>query len=229
MTNEQQIDGSSSAEEIQGHLLSIHSSHFVCSNETELVVEGFPRSANMFCVNYIEHVLGENGKKIKIAHHTHSELNVILGQKLDKAGLILVREPIDALVSYLIYYDGVKIDKAIDRYLKFYETVSIVKGEWPFVDFSKVTKDFNSLIFAINEKFDLGYPTSRDSTEAALDVQEKMTKRAEFRFKPNEYDMRISLPNEMREIRKSEIYADVRETTLKRPEIFNLYNFLLSE
>ncbi len=56
-------------------LCEVHRPLFVCNSETELVVEGFPRSANTFFVDFL-HL----NNQTKVAHHTNKDSAHFMGE-----------------------------------------------------------------------------------------------------------------------------------------------------
>ena len=70
------------------------------NDRTEIVIEGFPRSANSFAVNAF--VLAQ-GRPVHVAHHVHAAAQVLAAGRAGVPAILLIREPTDAIVSYLLW------------------------------------------------------------------------------------------------------------------------------
>jgi len=64
--------------------------YFLFSNDTELVIEGYPKRANAFAVSAFQMA---QGRPVKMAHHLHPPINVILAAKRNIPCLVLIRHP----------------------------------------------------------------------------------------------------------------------------------------
>lgn len=83
-------------EDLKNHLERRYKPHLIATEDKDLVVEGYPRSANTFVVEFIRIVAGDHGEQVKFAHHTHDAKNVELGIKSGLPCLVLIREPLAA-------------------------------------------------------------------------------------------------------------------------------------
>lgn len=66
------------------------------TKQTDLCVEGFPRSANSFAVGAVRHA---QPGPIEIAHHTHVPANAMRACEWGIPTVVLIRSPQDAIVS----------------------------------------------------------------------------------------------------------------------------------
>ena len=87
------------------------------SKKTEIVIEGYPRSANTFSVFAF---LQAQGRHISIAHHLHVEAQIVLGVRWGIPVLVLLRNPVDAIRSLKIRHPDIIIRNEIERYIQFY-------------------------------------------------------------------------------------------------------------
>lgn len=72
---------------------------------TDLHIEGYPRSGNTYTMNIMRSTLIKNNDYLDIAHHCHTSASVKLSTKLNIPTAILLRNPSDAIASsYLKYY-----------------------------------------------------------------------------------------------------------------------------
>jgi hypothetical protein len=118
------------------------------SKKSEIVIEGFPRSANTFAI--LAFNLSQ-GRKVRIAN-LHVEAQVLRGIKLELPVIVLIRHPVDAIKSLMARCPGDAIEYA-KRYIQFYSTVLQVHEKVILADFDEVREDFGEVIRRVNEKF----------------------------------------------------------------------------
>lgn len=118
--------------------------------DTELVIEGFPRSGNTFAVAALQFA---QSRPISIARHTHYPAQVIEAARLRLPMLVLVREPADAVVSLVIREPFVTLEQALKRYLHYYTKIAPYHDSYVVGSFHKLTTDFGSVVASVNEAF----------------------------------------------------------------------------
>jgi len=133
----------------------------VVRNGVEIVIEGFPRSANSFAV--IAFNLAQ-GRKVPCAHHLHVEAQILKGIQLGIPVIVLIRHPADAISSLLIR-DGGSAKEHARRYIKFYSNALLVREYVVFAEFHQVTKNFGEVIRKVNDKFSKDYKIFKNSKE----------------------------------------------------------------
>jgi len=77
------------------------------TNETDLCIDGFPRSANSFAVGAVQHA---QPTLIEIAHHTHVPANPMQACEWGIPTVVLIRNPYDAVVSIVALQKEVRDD-----------------------------------------------------------------------------------------------------------------------
>ena len=145
---------------------------YIVCEDTELVVEGFPRCANSFAAQCIRLLCRANGRELRFATHAHSPAHVVAGLRLEKPTLVVVREPVAAITSLqaLWMQSGISIQSVnglLRRYIQFYEMLHPYRGEIVISDFSKTTSDYPSVIRELNERFNLNLPEVGSHEELA--------------------------------------------------------------
>ena len=121
----------------------------VLDEDTDIVIEGYPRSGNTFAVAAFDFAQGGN---VRIAHHIHAPAQVIAGVRARLPVLVLVREPEEAVLSYVIRR-RIPIGQALRGYLRFH--LPLVRFRKGFVvgPFEQVTTDFGAVIREVNRRF----------------------------------------------------------------------------
>lgn len=116
----------------------------------DVVIEGFPRSANTFCVVAFECA---QGHRMRIANHCHTPSQFALAAKWKLPALLLIREPSEAVISNLVYFDTVNVGSVINRYIQFHRPLVSLKASFLSADFSNVTRDFGQVVRRLNARF----------------------------------------------------------------------------
>lgn len=118
--------------------------------ETEIVIEGFPRSGNTFALLAFETA---QPRPVAIAHHSHAPAQVIRAVRRGIPTLILIRRPADAVLSWVIRDRHISVRQALRRYIGLYSRVMLHRDGYVVELFEEVTSDFGELISRINERF----------------------------------------------------------------------------
>lgn len=119
-------------------------------NSTELVIEGYPRSANTWAVVFFEFF---QKRRVDIAHHLHTESQLISAAKNSIPAIVLIRHPEDCIKSLLIRENMANIKSALKRYKNFYNNLMPYKNWFVIAEFDEVTRDMPSIIAKCNSKF----------------------------------------------------------------------------
>jgi hypothetical protein len=182
----------------------------VVTPETELVIEGFPRSANSFA--RVAFNRAQKGK-VRIATGLHVPAQVIRAARWRIPTLVLIRRPKDAVFSFAIR-DPISVEQALRYYLSFYETVEDYSDAYVLGTFEEATGDFGQVVLRLNDKFGTSFSPfhhNERNVEAVLARVERNSKR---KFGEAHWENKASLPVAAREETKREL-----ERELERPEV----------
>jgi hypothetical protein len=124
--------------------------------DTDFVIEGFPRSGNSFAVAAFRMV---QTRPVRLAHHFHAPAQIIAGVRRRLPVLVLMREPVAAVLSLVIRHPEISIKMALHEYIRFYKTVAPYRNQFVTGLFDEVTSDFGAVIRRINQRFaaDFGF------------------------------------------------------------------------
>lgn len=139
---------------------------------TEVVIEGFPRSANSFAVDAFR---AAQPTPVQIAHHLHAPAQIVAGAKRGLPTLLLIRDPMEAVPSLkALHLQGAEIFehpplttslKHFFRiYARFYECVWPWRERYVIGHFPDVTHCFDLVVQSLNERFGTAF-TAFDPTE----------------------------------------------------------------
>ncbi|RMH35843.1 MAG: hypothetical protein D6690_07920 [Nitrospirae bacterium] len=131
-----------------------HIDECLFSPEKELVIEGFPRSANTFAVVAFRQA---QGRDVSMGHHLHVEAQVLRAVRLGKPCIVLIRRPDDAIRSLVIRHPSVNMDHAYRRWKLFYSAALRVIDKVVMAPFEEVTRNYGDIIERLNNKFGTNY------------------------------------------------------------------------
>lgn len=131
------------------------------NSATQIVIEGFPRSANTFAVVAFQQA---QEAEINIAHHHHHVEQVIKGVARNIPVCVLIRNPVAATKSAVLRDPG-DINGRLKRYIRFYEMAWPLRENFVIAPFEEVTKDYGKTIQRINEKFGTNFSIFEHSEE----------------------------------------------------------------
>jgi hypothetical protein len=118
--------------------------------ETELVIDGYTRSAITFAVFAFQLAQQE---PVRVAHHLHAPAQLIEAARRGIPALALIREPEGAVLSAMIREPFVTPKRALVAYARFYERLLPHRSRLVVGDFEEVTSDLGAVIRRVNRRF----------------------------------------------------------------------------
>ena len=122
---------------------------------TDLVIEGFPRSGNTFTTFAIEDA---SGHELTIASHVHQPCQIKLALARGLPTVLVVRDPVSALASYLVYDDRFSASTVIGEYCSYHRELVPYAERLLICEFDEITSHISSVIARINLKFSMQIP-----------------------------------------------------------------------
>jgi hypothetical protein len=162
------------------------------TEDMELVIEGYPRSANTFAVAAL---LESQGRPVAVGRHLHSPAHVIRATRAGLPTLVLVRRPPDPILSLVVRSPFLSVRQALRSYIRFYETIEPFAEGFLTVRFEDAINDFGTVIERTNLRFGTNFLPFIDTPESRAAVAERI---------------------EMME-REDSGSADIRESSVARP------------
>jgi hypothetical protein len=190
---------------------------------TAIVIEGFLRSGNTFSVAAFQIA---NGPALHVGRHLHGAPHVLRGVRMGLPTVVLIRQPRDAVLSYLVRRSTLTPYDALLEYLDFYRTT------WPARDgfvvglFDQVTRDFGAVLVQVNERFGTSfrrYDPTPVNEAAAFRLVEEMNR---LESGGEVLETHVGRPSEERARRKEELRSllDRPRTAAKLREAELLYD-----
>jgi hypothetical protein len=121
----------------------------LCGPDTELCIDGFPRSGNTFLVAAVQRW----NTSLRISHHTHLGGNVKYAIGLGLPTVVLLRQPADAVASAMVW-DG-KVTPAVGLfvYMHFYRSLAPLLDKALLVSFEDAVGKPDAVVQAVNDRF----------------------------------------------------------------------------
>jgi len=124
---------------------------FLVTKNTDLVIEGFPRSGNSFFEAFINVVF----PNLILAHHTHRIAQIRLAIIYKKPVIFLIRKPSDALISYYNFYERkIRFKHILTEYNAYHKSLIKYKKKLLIIRFEEIN-DKKRIINKINSELKL--------------------------------------------------------------------------
>jgi len=145
--------------------------HAVVTPRTELILDGFPRSANAYAEWAFRYA---NGEGVRLAVRLHSPRAVRIGARYAIPTIVLAREPRGAVASWLQYKPGLQAQEAFERYAYYYNAVNESRDHVVVAPFDQVVADFGAVIMACNTRFGTRFTPYPGGAEAEAWVRQRI-------------------------------------------------------
>jgi hypothetical protein len=187
---------------------------WLATPESDIVIDGFPRSANTFSV----HAFRMMNPDATIAHHTHAPAQVLRAVQLGLPTIVLLRRPRGAVISEVIREPRKTLGRTLRDWLSFYDTVSPVAGSFVLGEFDTITSDYGAVIEAVNERFGTSFRPFRNDADLDSAAFDSIEQGARARGKTGlRLESQVPKPSDTREALK-----DALDAELDRPELQRL-------
>jgi hypothetical protein len=147
----------------------------VVDDRTELVVDGYMRSANTFAVYALQ--LAQR-RPVRLAHHLHAPAQLLEAVRRGVPALALIREPEGVILSQVQWEPGVSMHAALTTYARFYSQLLPVATRLVIGEFSEMTDNPGAVIARANERFGTALDLPSSTPEYRRRCFELMQERA---------------------------------------------------
>jgi hypothetical protein len=191
--------------------------------ETELVMEGFGRSGNTFAVVAFQQA---QQRPVRMVHHTHAAAQVISAVKLDIPTILLVRDPVDTVVSHIMYR-GVPAAASLQAWCRYHGRLIPYRDRFVVARFEVSTTDLGSVIRETNRRFGTSFEEFRHTDEKLQRVFHQIERQNRARY--GHVTETISRPTPERDNRKRAIHDQVGDEHLARlrERAYDIYRYLV--
>lgn len=195
----------------------------VVNNNTEIVIEGYPRSANTFAVAAFMY---SQAREVSIARHTHAPAQIMLAVNAGLPVIFLIRKPMDAVISLVIRDETISLKYALQTYIWYHESLMPIVKDCVIADFGQVTENFSSVINKVNSKYKTEFSLFDHNEESESKIFSLVE---EMEIKDSGGELReshVARPSESRINRKNELKKQLllSENSRLLKECSTLYN-----
>jgi hypothetical protein len=181
------------------------------SPAVDIVIDGFPRSANTFSARAFQYA----NPDASVSHHMHAPANILLAVRYRVPTVVLIRPPIDAILSEVIREPRKRLRRGLLEWNSFYGLVRPVLDQIVVADFATVTTDYSVVIDEVNRRFGTNFVPYRNTPESDAALFAAIDARARSRGKTgSQLETQVPRPSETRAERKAVLHAE-----LARPEL----------
>lgn len=182
---------------------------FIVTDDTEVVLEGFPRAANTFMVLAFQ--LAQE-RKVKVAHHTHVPAQLTRAVSFGLPAIVSVREPIDAVTSLKIFDPKISSSTYLSSYIGYHTYLESISDSVIIATFEDITLNFGSVILAMNDKFGTEFSAFSGSSQAVEKVYQAIEKIG--LEKTGRSGIGVSKPDPRKEVLKEDIRPGIAKEPL---------------
>jgi hypothetical protein len=192
--------------------------------DTQLVIEGFPRSANTFSVYAFKQAQHED---YRIAHHLHYPAQVLCAAQWRIPTLVLIRSPKDAVTS-LLMRDPQPVEQALKHYVSFYSIVAQYPEAYVLGRFEEVTTSYGAVIERINDTFGTQFSIFDHTEENVKTVYSCIEEMHRLRNAGRVSETRIARPSTAKEEIRSKIRPSLEAPKQRKllSEAMTIYDHL---
>lgn len=147
------------------------------TGSTHLVIEGFPRSGNTFTSFAVDEA---SGHMITIASHVHQPSQIKYALAHSVPTVLVIRDPVSALASYLVYDRRFSVSTVIGEYCSYHQQLVPYAERLLICEFEEITSKMPSVIDRINQRFGFQIAPFDDSPSnvqrvmAQIDLRHKL-------------------------------------------------------
>src|SRR3954470_18526610 len=134
----------------------------VIDGDTEVVIDGYTRSASTFAVHAFQVAQRE---PVRLAHHLHAPAQLMEAARRGLPTIMVIREPRGAVLSQVVREPGVDVLDALWAYSRFHESLASRRHAFVVADFDQVTHDFGAVVTRMNARYGTSYGVFDGSAE----------------------------------------------------------------
>jgi hypothetical protein len=176
----------------------------VFDHSTDLVVEGFPRSANQFALAALRQA---EDRELRIANRVHAPGHVIAATKAQLPVLLLIREPEPAVLGWVLYRGTISVGQALRAYRRFYAPLVPYRDQVVVATFDQATTDFGEVIRRLNERFGTDFAEFQHTEENVRRIFQAMEWYTGAHWPPDQMERMVGRPSSDREEAKARLRA----------------------
>jgi hypothetical protein len=124
--------------------------HSALDADTQLVIDGFTRSAGTFAAVAFQFAQNDH---VRVAHHMHAVAPLLVAARRQIPVLLAVREPESTVLSASVREPNVTVRQWLKTYVDFYDRIVTCRDDFVVATFEEVTSDLGGVIRRVNDRF----------------------------------------------------------------------------
>jgi hypothetical protein len=193
--------------------------------DTDVVIEGFPKSANSFVTHAFRM---PQGRPLKITHHTHSAGVVIAACRRHVPVLVLIRQPVDAVSRIALVRPHISLRLLLRGWISFYRPLLPWKGHFAVGSFEEVTTDLGAVMAEMNKRLGTRFVPFEHTPENEQEAFRAMEDDWATRIDRSElgHELNVGRPSRERDAMTEDILVRLRSATYEplRAEASQLFD-----
>ncbi|MCG8697437.1 MAG: hypothetical protein MI922_05235 [Bacteroidales bacterium] len=190
---------------------------------TEVVIEGFPRSANSWACHIFQYLSEkENNKRLILASHLHAASQIKRALKLEVPAILLIRNPIDAVASLILMNPNLTINSVLNDYIRMYKSLMPYKDKIQVVSFTDLIKNPNDIISEFSYRFGIKY--SYELKKDDINEITNQIKNADHKTQGDKYTS-YHIPTEKKNEEKEQLIERIKLHSNKLTEANKIYKY----
>ncbi len=181
--------------------------------ETELVIEGFPRTGTSFTVAAFAMAQPE---PVPVACHVHASAQVVAAVRDGVPALVVVRAPEDTVLSFVIRNPHISVAQAIRGYVRFYGPLASMRDLFVTATFDQVTADMGEVTRRVNERFGTRFALFEHAEANVQRVFAEIEGDYTARLTGEALERAVARPSEYRATLKDRLRGDYRSAAVAR-------------
>lgn len=119
--------------------------------DTEIVIEGFPRSANSFAEAAFR---VSQTRPLRVAHHCHAAAQIVAAHRWAIPCLVIIRTPDEACRSLLMHHPSLFTPRDLFKeYYHFHRAIRAYRNSFVLARFESATTRIPEIVEALNRRF----------------------------------------------------------------------------
>jgi len=176
----------------------VRRSHLALRNDTDVVIEGYPKSANAFVAHAFQ---AAQPRHLRIAHTTHVAGQVIAACRRGVPALVLIRSAAQSVSRVALVRPNVSLELLLRGWIRFYEPLLPWRSKFAVGSFPAVTRDLGAVMAAMNQRLGTTFTPFDHTPENQRAAFGAMEKDWATRIDPGspEFDVHAGRPSSYRD------------------------------
>ena len=195
-----------------GYMRARRPANTVVAPTTSIVLDGFPGSANSFAREAVLHC----NPDVSVASHIHTSAHLMEALRLGKPTVLLIRPPVDAIVSFLSRGYRSELEAALHAYERLHRRLIRHLDRFVVASFDRTTQRFGGVIDEVNIRFGTSFVPFPNDDRAARDAVFARLEAYTCTVAGDDAELMQATPTDARKARQAEVRTVLLEPGFAR-------------